>query len=1028
MRHLLLIALLCVGSPVGLAAVETAPAFTWQRDYAVMKPNGDIELKQTPFRYQPGTGIRYIDFEGGSDAADGSKGKPWKHHPWDGAFTGQSPTGVDTYVFKSGVVYRGQLDWKEGGSAQRPLLLTSDPGWGKGPAVLAGSRVVTGWKRGADHGQIPDGDKVWVAQLDWVVANLWWVKQDGSSQRIPLAREPNWRGDGVDVTKDWWSWTNDGHPFQPPKGWSAQDSTHLKGKPRDFIEGAYIYSEYGWVMGYPSAALVKGFDPEKGLVAYSPWTGGNGLAGTGAHIINRGHRYFLENKPHYLDDPTGEFWCDRQSRKLYLRLPDGADPNTERIEAGKQTEIIDGKDAKHIRISGLAFRWVQQHPDLDTEMYSFDSKPWGFRSAHHEGAVRFWQNAEDIGISHCTFADVNTGVLGIARDATGTGCRDIEIADCDFINNDASAIFFKGWMGGGLIDELRIYRNHMRHIGYRAPRYFRGTAICLQAPVRSHIAGNVIAGVAGQGINVYGPAGPFSRQLIHQNKVWESMQHGNDYGGIEFWDHGPAYIFDNLSFDARGMVGTSVGKDNGFGHAYYLDGGFKCHLFNNIAWGRSRDPKDPAANCAAFQEIFSYQNQFFNNSAFNYAQGTRRQSPDAGHGKYLGNVWQDVNTAFWHSNPAKNKELNEHHAGRQNSKFDDGTNAYALNFFNGIVDYGTVDSQGRRFKTFGDFRRGLEEIGSMATTLGSEADKALLRDPGKGDWRLATGSPAIDQGARVFVPWAIFDEVAEWNFYPSGCDHTRIFDEHWTRAPYMKGREQYKNMPRWPLTAVNIERSDYVDGPLENYVTGSLRLDPARKQYAVLAHQKLTGPYTVNGNETIVGEQIVNPEIQAQDLFIEVYFKADGDGILVSKRAGSGYDLRLRGGQARFTIAGKDQEAAITSRAKLTDGRWHHLVAEADRAARTIALFIDGKQDGSAAGLGPVSLANDGDLTVGGSATGDHLAGQLEFMRIARGTLAASHTSIEELYAWEFAGPQQRDFAGQAPKGKARDAGAVESF
>jgi hypothetical protein len=38
--------------------------------------------------------------------------------------------------------------------------------------------------------------------------------------------------------------------------------------------------------------------------------------------------------------------------------------------------------------------------------------------------------------------------------------------------------------------------------------------------------------------------------------------------------------------------------------------------------------------------------------------------------------------------------------------------------------------------------------------------------------------------------------------------------------------------------------------------------------------------------------------------------------------------------------------------------------------------------------------------------------------------LADANTTIEELYAWEFDGPQFRDFGGRKSSG-ARDAGAV---
>ncbi|MBT7165538.1 MAG: hypothetical protein HN904_22365, partial [Victivallales bacterium] len=52
--------------------------------------------------------------------------------------------------------------------------------------------------------------------------------------------------------------------------------------------------------------------------------------------------------------------------------------------------------------------------------------------------------------------------------------------------------------------------------------------------------------------------------------------------------------------------------------------------------------------------------------------------------------------------------------------------------------------------------------------------------------------------------------------------------------------------------------------------------------------------------------------------------------------------------------------------------------------------------------------------------------GQLDFLRVSRGTLADAETTIEELYEWEFNGPFLRDFSGRAPTGKGRDAGAIE--
>ena len=126
-----------------------------------------------------------------------------------------------------------------------------------------------------------------------------------------------------------------------------------------------------------------------------------------------------------------------------------------------------------------------------------------------------------------------------------------------------------------------------------------------------------------------------------------------------------------------------------------------------------------------------------------------------------------------------------------------------------------------------------------------------------------------------------------------------------------------------------------------------------------------------------------------------------------------------------FKAAGK--EATTASTAALNDGKWHHVIVECDRPAAEIRFYVDGKTAGSAPGIaaGP-SLYAPADLFLGGTPEGECLAVTLDFARVSLGTLADAKTTIEELYAWQFDGPQYRDFCGNEIQGERRDAGAVE--
>ena len=149
----------------------------------------------------------------------------------------------------------------------------------------------------------------------------------------------------------------------------------------------------------------------------------------------------------------------------------------------------------------------------------------------------------------------------------------------------------------------------------------------------------------------------------------------DDFGGIETWQGGPAYVYDNISGNPGGYRNwdhvLNPNAESRFGHAYYLDGAFKNYHFNNIAWGKSKGPAGKLANTSAFQEIISYQNTFFNNTIYNFVRGSRRQAPQAGRVKFLGNVWQSMGLrVFRDADPADTEAAgNEADAGARREQF-----------------------------------------------------------------------------------------------------------------------------------------------------------------------------------------------------------------------------------------------------------------------------------------------------------------------------------------------------------------------
>ncbi len=1167
--------LLAVGWRAPAAAGQT---WSWQKPHATVVETGDLEWAPEPFIFRAGETVRYIDFEGGDDARDGlSKQTAWKHHPWDTEATGSAAAhgGPTTYVFKRGVIYRGALVADESGEPGEPIRLTSEPAWGEGEAAIYGSETVTGWTKGADHPDVPASELVWRADLDFAPRCVWMAGPHGEITRLKLARTPNWKvTDPDDVMSQWWQWEN-------PEWWKRTvhkatvggkkmhlgvDRQHIT-RPAGHYEGGLVWTEFGIMMGSPFASKIEDYDPEQNAVAFQGvWYGDSGE-------IIRGNRYYLEDRPHYLDGP-GEFWFDRQEGggRLYVRLPGDVEPDTVKVEAARHLNLIDAGDLSHVTVSGLTFRFTNVFWDLTARTFVHPDVECA--------VIRMVGSGEDIEVSNCTFEHVQMPVRIKVGSDTGR-IEDVRIADNRISHADHGAIAVSDssrWGKHdppiGVLGRVAVLRNKLDHVGFRVIRSEHGVAISVGRAKAAEIAGNVVERCAAQGINVTGGKGsgarwdaPFTRFLIHHNKVVDSLLKSNDWGGIETWQGGPFYVYDNVSGNPGGYMNWRYNAERPgsarFGFAYYLDGSFKNYHFNNIAWGNNNDPASKYCNTSAFQEIISYQNTIFNNTVYRFSKGSRRQAPQAGRDKFLGEIWQDISGwVFWHAQPTEEEaDPNVYQISEKEGEFAYETNAYSRNVFHDVAGrVGVFESTGVTRPELEQMRGALRARDAMASDVGVMAAEPPLRDAAGHDFRPAPGSAAEGRGVKAFVPWSLYATVGEWNFTRNNADPSVVIDEHWYMTPYHVAREEYYTRPTYPLRGVNVGAADYVNGPLEDWTQGALALDgegqylvledatldepfrleagkkpegawaevtlpshavpgepfdvevtlsepvpdqqvavhlhwikptafggfnawgglpkptgsvgphrftftpearPDLASFSVLVYLSPTGEFadrtlearialpkgepgvepeerTVSIGEgegatlwvTVEGERLKSPEIYTSDLLLEACFRAEPGrgGVLIEKMADAGYSLTVgEGGAAVFAVKGADAAATLEGRASLNDGEWHHLIAEADREAGTLALYVDGRLDAQGAGIGhEVSLANEADLHVGGTPQGRWLAGALEFLRVAQGTLQDARTDIEELYEWQFNGPFLRDFTGRARRFGQTAAGAID--
>lgn len=377
---------------------------------------------------------------------------------------------------------------------------------------------------------------------------------------------------------------------------------------------------------------------------------------------------------------------------------------------------------------------------------------------------------------------------------------------------------------------------------------------------------------------------------------------------------------------------------------------------------------------------------------------------------------------FRHADPKEGEpDPNASHY-TQGGRFNYATLAYLNNVMYAIRgDFGVFEETGFTYKMMAPFVEALRRLRVEVAEVGVLAERSSLANPAERDFRPAANAASAGRGVQVFVPWGLSGVVGEWRFVRNNADPSQITDEHWYMTPMYRGRERYRTTPRYPLLVRGTENpgAHFVQSGLDSWSpAAAIELD-GRAMYLTVKHDTLT---VDPGQRTV--------DIGTGNLLIEAVAVFRGrDGVLVEKRAGDvGYTLELVGGRLRFS-AGDGAERLVVTGPEVVGDAPRHVLVELDRTGtdRGVRMYVDGEAVAAeAVGRVPVgSLSNTSDFVVGGRADGGHLAATLDFMRVARGTLAEARTTIGELYAWQFDGPQYRDFAGNSRRANRNDAGAL---
>ena len=896
-----------------------ATEYSWQQPQAKVLPTGGLEWTPKPFVFEKGDSVRYIDYETGDDSNNGTSPQTaWKHHPWDADATrvAKDGKGIQTYVFKGSVAYRGALTATESGTPDNPIRLTYDPAWGNGPALFYGSAPIKGGWRKANAQEAPG-----IPQPE----NVWYIDLGSEYETVPPGPKLSamWQVSGNDVESliiarhPAYDLTDPDNPVKNWPTWKAYDnqtgrlaSPFLKGLgDKDVLNGAVIWSEADYLMG--SARKIRTdwlYDPSAGsvtnpLLANSRWF--NRIPHAPVHFM-------IENVRQFLDAP-GEYFFDTNGPtpgRLYLYPSAGIDPNNATYEVARIRFPISISDQHDIVISGLEFRYNNPDENYPPD-FSIGQARTNSRFSLGEGSpspcVYIVGSCTNITVKNCGFRYVADAVAACPRydvlqPGPSTGALDnIVISDNDVqhaeMGGAISVIGESAKTPDGSYCQLRhaeVLRNRITDAGFRhgySP-WSSIPAICVSFPETCEVAGNIVDTSFGNGIITYGGkssggfnVAPLTRILVHDNQLDNTMLGVNDYGGLEHFQGGPIYIYNNVVWNCVGN--RTLGKE--LGYSLYLDGGFKCYSFNNILAGKVKpNQPDYYNNCGYFM-VFGFMDQLFNNTIYHFNNGLDGSSGNRSN--ILGNVMMDCKSSFIGQNrPGDVSMLQGGDTGAMGSEGIP-TMAYSSNVFFGnpkvfgLVagtshgDAGMWQAPISVGNTLDELRTKLEADDCRLSDIGWLASAPPLADPANRDYRPVANSGVTARGVKYFVPWALARTVGEWNFYKSTTNPKIVLGEGFYMTDEYFFRDMYYFIPRNDLTVSQCSATDYVQGPLEDWIDGALSFDGSR--VASLTHAAMTRsvdyPAGTRNNPAHVydGSRRETLDMGTNNFLIEIVFKTD---------------------------------------------------------------------------------------------------------------------------------------------------------
>jgi hypothetical protein len=464
----------------------------------------------------------YVDFSTGSDANDGqTPTTAWKHCPGDANATGNANRTMqagDTFLFRGGIRYRGQIVVNGSGTAEQPITIKGD-GWGSEPAIIDGGEPIkSAWRRcsgPADCHNNTNWSAIWVTEAPTNIVsgglNVFTL-MSLNDVGLRFAQSPN-PSDALywdyDPPKEW----QPVNPVNVSTNWLV-DTSVFTSADTNYYEGAYVAV---WVYGNAVKLMpITSYSPDDHKIGYD--------MGSYRPYTDRVSYFTLIGHPGSIDI-QGEYSIRTNENRLYYWPMGNSDPNTQDLVLGVRAVGILSNGKHNILIEGLRV----------TGINGSLTGVWSDGSGIVIGSVG---NPNSPGTN---LVVRNNEVFNLRT------AQPVAAIDCPFVD-------------GIVLDRNKVHDNSIKSKGIRVSgrnvivvsnelKRISGTGIYFAGVVDGLISHNVLYGVHGthaNGISIYQSS---SNVTTVANRVWDAG------ASMLTFEQSADLLFINNVFDACGADG-----------------------------------------------------------------------------------------------------------------------------------------------------------------------------------------------------------------------------------------------------------------------------------------------------------------------------------------------------------------------------------------------------------------------------------------------------------------------------------------